>query len=43
MKIRFKKIKMKIENEYYLYKSLLLNNNKMYDIIIDSNIIIYIL
>ncbi len=43
MKIRFKKIKMKIENEYYLYKSLLLNNNKMYDIIKDNNIIIYIL
>ena len=39
MKIKFKKIKMKNENEYYLYKSFLLNNNKIYDIIKDNNII----
>ena len=39
MRIKFKKIKMKNENEYYLYKSLLLNNNKIYDIIKDNNII----
>jgi len=28
---------MKNENEYYLYKSLLLNNNKIYEIIKDNN------
>ena len=39
MKIKFKKIKIKNENEYYSYKSLLLNNNKIYDIIKDNNII----
>ena len=39
MKIKFKKIKIKNENEYYLYKLLLLNNNKIYDIIKDNNII----
>jgi len=39
MKIKFKKIKMKNENEYYLYKSLLVNSNKIYDIIKDNNII----
>jgi len=39
MRIKFTKIKMKNENEYYLYKSLLLNNNKIYDIIKDNNII----
>ena len=39
MRIKFKKIKMKNENDYYLYKSLLLNNNKIYDIVKDNNII----
>jgi hypothetical protein len=45
MKIKFKKIKIKNENEneneneYYLYKSLLINNNKIYDIIKEDNII----
>ena len=39
MRIKFTKIKMKNENEYYLYKSLLLNNNNIYDIIKDNNII----
>ena len=39
MKIKFKKIKMKNENEYYLYKLLLVNSNKIYDIIRDNNII----
>ena len=38
MKIKFKKIKMKNENEYYFYKSLLLNNNNIYDIKKDNNI-----
>ena len=39
MEIKFKKIKMKNENEYFLYKSLLLNNNKIYDIKKDNNIL----
>ena len=39
MKIKFKKIKMKNEKDYYLYKSLLLNNNKIYDITKEDNIL----
>jgi len=39
MRIKFKKIKMKNENDFYLYKSLLLNNDKIYNIIKDNNII----
>ena len=39
MKIKFKKIKIKNENEYYFYKSLFINNNKIYDIRKNNNII----
>ena len=37
MKILFKKIKKKYENDLFYYKSLLLNNNKVYDILEENN------
>ena len=37
MKIKFKKIRKKNENDFYYYKSLLLNHSRIYDIMEENN------